>query len=162
MTKTHVEVITSVQRRVAGRAPRRNGSSRRRSSLARLLLRWLARPGFHVSQLFRWRQDLCGRARAAPAFAPVVVLPGAGARPCCRPCREPSRSSLRPALGCDRGTCDASIVRAMITGAGEGRAARSSTPRPPRLRSKSIHHLHQAHPGRQWALTTEMCFGFQY
>jgi len=34
--------------------------------------------GIHVSQLFRWRQQLCG---AAPAFSPVVVAPVVGAPP---------------------------------------------------------------------------------
>ena len=27
----------------------------------------------HVSQLFRWRQQLCGVASAAPAFSPVAI-----------------------------------------------------------------------------------------
>ncbi len=29
--------------------------------------------GIHASQLFRWRQQLCGSARAAPAVSSVVV-----------------------------------------------------------------------------------------
>jgi transposase len=29
--------------------------------------------GIHTSQLFRWRQELCGPAKAAPAFAAVTV-----------------------------------------------------------------------------------------
>ena len=31
--------------------------------------------GIHVSQLFRWRQQLCGPARPRPAFSPVTVVP---------------------------------------------------------------------------------------
>ncbi len=37
--------------------------------------------GIHASQLFRWRQQLCGSARAAPAVSSVVVAAEAGAAP---------------------------------------------------------------------------------
>jgi transposase len=77
MTKTQVEVITSVQRRrrwsraekerivVAAMEPGAVASEVARSA------------GVHVSQLFRWRQQLCDR--AASAFAPVAIAPGPGA-----------------------------------------------------------------------------------
>ena len=37
--------------------------------------------GIHVSQLFRWRQQLCAAERTAPTFSPVAVVPGPGAAP---------------------------------------------------------------------------------
>ena len=41
--------------------------------------------GIHASQLYRWRQELCGPARAAPGFAAVTIAtePGAAANPDC-------------------------------------------------------------------------------
>ena len=79
MTNAQVEVITSVQRR-------------RRWSLAekeRIVAAAIApgavasevarAAGIHVSQLFRWRQELCGRRRAAPGFSAVAVMAETGA-----------------------------------------------------------------------------------
>jgi transposase len=34
--------------------------------------------GIHASQLCRWRQELCGRTRAAPGFAAVTIAPEPG------------------------------------------------------------------------------------
>lgn len=81
MTKTQVEVITSVQRR--RRWPR---AEKERIVAAAIepgaVASEVARAaGIHVSQLFRWRQQLCGAPSAAPAFSPVVVTPGPGAPP---------------------------------------------------------------------------------
>jgi transposase len=79
MTTTPVEVITSVQRR------RRWSSEEKRRIVAAAIepeavASEVARAaGIHVSQLFRWRQQLCGPARATPAFAPVAVVPDASA-----------------------------------------------------------------------------------
>jgi transposase len=75
MTKTQVEVITSVQRR------RRWSRAEKERIVAAAIepgavASEVARAaGIHVSQLFRWRQQLCGAASAAPAFSPVVVAP---------------------------------------------------------------------------------------
>lgn len=77
MTNTPVEVITSVQRR------RRWSSEEKRRIVAAAIepeavASEVARAaGIHVSQLFRWRQQLCGPARETPAFAPVAVVPDA-------------------------------------------------------------------------------------
>lgn len=79
MTKTQVEVITSVQRR------RRWSRAEKERIVAAAIepgavLSEVARAaGIHTSQLFRWRQELCGPARAAPRFSAVTVVPGAGA-----------------------------------------------------------------------------------
>jgi transposase len=81
MTKTQVEVITSVQRR------RRWSRAEKERIVAAAIepgavASEVARAAdIHVSQLFRWRQQLCGAASAAPAFSPVVVAPVAGAPP---------------------------------------------------------------------------------
>jgi transposase len=78
MTNT-VEVITSVQRR------RRWSAEEKRRLVAAAIepgavASEVARAaGIYPSQLFRWRQELCGPARATPAFSPVVVVPEAAA-----------------------------------------------------------------------------------
>ena len=79
MTKTQVEVITSVQRR------RRWSRSEKERIVAAAMesgavASEVARAaGIHTSQLFRWRQELCGRRRAAPGFSAVAVVPEAAA-----------------------------------------------------------------------------------
>lgn len=75
MTSAQVEVITSVQRR------RRWSLEEKRRIVAAAIepgavASEVARAaGIHVSQLFRWRQQLCGPARETPGFAPVAVVP---------------------------------------------------------------------------------------
>ena len=70
MTKTQVEVITSVQRR------RRWSRAEKERIVAAAIepgtvASEVARAaGIHVSQLFRWRQQLRGAAAAAPMFSP--------------------------------------------------------------------------------------------
>jgi transposase len=78
MTKTQVEVITSVQRRrrwsreekeriiAAAMEPGASASEVARAA------------GIHTSQLFRWRQQLCERAPAQPSFSPVAIVPEPG------------------------------------------------------------------------------------
>jgi transposase len=75
MTKTQVEVITSVQRR------RRWSRAEKERIVAAALepdvvASDVAREaGIHTSQLFRWRQQLCERAPGPVAFSPVAVAP---------------------------------------------------------------------------------------
>ena len=82
MTNTPVEVITSVQRR------RRWSAEEKRRIVAAAIepgavASEVARAaGIYPSQLFRWRQELCGPARETPAFSAVAVVP------------EPAASSL--------------------------------------------------------------------
>jgi transposase len=79
MTKTQVEVITSVQRR------RRWSRAEKERIVAAAIepgavASEVARAaGIHASQLFRWRQQFCSAAPAAVAFAPVAIAPGPGA-----------------------------------------------------------------------------------
>jgi transposase len=80
MTKTQVEVITSVQRR------RRWSRAEKERIVAAAIepgavASEVARAaGIHASQLFRWRQELCAAA-AAPVFSPVAIAPLSGAPP---------------------------------------------------------------------------------
>jgi transposase len=78
MTKAQVEVITSVQRR------RRWSTAEKERIVAAAIepgavASEVARAaGIHSSQLFRWRQRLCGPAQPALTFTPVAVAPEAG------------------------------------------------------------------------------------
>ena len=74
MTKTQVEVITSVERR-------RRWSRAEKERLVAAAIEpgavasEVARAaGVATSQLFRWRRQLCGPARSAPAFSAVTVV----------------------------------------------------------------------------------------
>jgi transposase len=75
MTKTQVEVITSVQRR------RRWSRAEKERIVAAALepgvvASEVAREaGIHTSQLFRWRLELCNRVAGPVAFNPVAVTP---------------------------------------------------------------------------------------
>jgi transposase len=78
MTNGAVEVITSVQRR------RRWSRAEKERIVAAALepgavTSEVARAaGIHTSQLFRWRQQLCGPAAASVGFLPVMIVPDAG------------------------------------------------------------------------------------
>src|SRR5882724_13270424 len=99
MTKTQVEVITSVERR------RRWSRSEKERIVAAAIepgavASEVARAaGIHVSQLFRWRQQLCGPPQSPPSFAAVAI---AARQRKANPSRllrcqlGSSRSSLRP------------------------------------------------------------------
>jgi transposase len=109
MTKTQVEVITSVQRR-----RRWSRAEKERIVAAAIepgaIASEVARAaGIHASQLVRWRQQLCS---AAPAvFAPVVIAPGAGAA------TVPGAIEIEFATGARlrmTGPVEASTVRVMV------------------------------------------------
>lgn len=99
MTSSRVEVITSVERR-------RRWPQAEKERLVSLSLEpgasasEIARSaGLHVSQLFRWRKQLCERiVPEAPAFLPVMVEaaaePAAAAKPT-SPRKRGRRSSGR-------------------------------------------------------------------
>src|ERR1700741_1119757 len=78
MTNGAVEVITSVQRR--RRWPRAEKERIVAAALAPgAVASEVARAaGIHTSQLFRWRQQLCGPAAGSATFPPVVIVPYAG------------------------------------------------------------------------------------
>ena len=79
MTNGAVEVITSVQRR--RRWPRAEKERIVSAALAPgAVASEVARAaGIQASQLFRWRQQLCGPAGAPASFAPVAIVPDAAA-----------------------------------------------------------------------------------
>jgi transposase len=75
MTNGRVEVITSVQRRrrwSAAEKQRIVAASLERGAVASAVAR---EAGIHVSQLFRWRQELCRREEAPSTFAAVTMSP---------------------------------------------------------------------------------------
>ena len=75
MTKTQVEVITSVQRRRSwSRAEKERivAAAMEPGVVASEVAR---AAGIHTSQLFRWRQQLCERAQVPAAFNPVAITP---------------------------------------------------------------------------------------
>jgi transposase len=79
MTKTQVEVITSVQRRRSwSRAEKERivAAAMEPGAVASEVAR---AAGIHTSQLFRWRQQLCERSQVPAAFNPVTITPEPGA-----------------------------------------------------------------------------------
>jgi len=75
MTKTQVEVITSVERRRRwSRAEKERivAAAMEPGAIASAVAR---EAGIHASQLYRWRQELCGPARTTPGFAAVAIAP---------------------------------------------------------------------------------------
>src|ERR1700704_2260167 len=73
MTNGRVEVITSVQRRrrwSTAEKQRIVTASLERGAVASAVAR---EAGIHVSQLFRWRQELCRRDETPSTFAAVTV-----------------------------------------------------------------------------------------
>ena len=116
MTKTQIEVITSVQRR--RRWPR---AEKERIVAAAMepgaVASEVARSaGIHVSQLFRWRHELCDAAAGRPVFSPVAVVAGPGAIPTLP--TTPGTIEIEFASGARMrlmGPVDASAVKAMVT-----------------------------------------------
>jgi transposase len=114
MTKTQVEVITSVERRRRwSRAEKERivAAALEPGAVASAVAR---EAGIHASQLYRWRQELCGPARAAAGFTAVTIA------------------------------ADPEAVRAPVVGAGAVTVAyrgakplrgRHQTPRPPEAQS---------------------------
>jgi transposase len=115
MTKTQVEVITSVQRR------RRWSRAEKERIVAAAIepgavASEVARAaGIHASQLFRWRQELCAAAPATPMFSPVAIAPGSGGPPV-QP-TMPGAIEIEFVSGARMrlmGPVDASTIRAMV------------------------------------------------
>ena len=109
MTKTQVEVITSVERR--GRWSRAEkerivAAATEPGAVASAVAR---EAGIHASQLYRWRQELCGSARTAPGFAAVTIAP------------EPGMAAS-PVIATSRGLIEIELptgARVRITGAAD-------------------------------------------
>ena len=110
MTLSRVEVITSVERR-------RRWSREEKERLVAASFEpgvsssEVARAaGIHVSQLFRWRKDLCDRiAPPAPQFLPVVMEPEPPSSPAPET-RTPTRQRGRPRGRGKRGIIEIELV----------------------------------------------------
>ena len=120
MTKTQVEVITSVQRR-----RRWSRAEKERIVSAALepgaIASEVARAaGIHTSQLFRWRQQLCERTQAA-AFSAVAITPEPATVALPAPAAAPERAGtveIEFSTGGRMritGAVDAATVSALIT-----------------------------------------------
>jgi transposase len=115
MTKTQVEVITSVERRRRwSRAEKERivAAALEPGAIASAVAR---EAGIHASQLYRWRQELCGRARAAPGFAAVRIEPEPGVA--ASPAIVASHGLIELASGARlriRGAADVATVSAVI------------------------------------------------
>jgi transposase len=116
MTKTQVEVITAVERRRRwSRAEKERivVASMEPGAVASAVAR---EAGIHASQLYRWRQELCGASRAAPGFAAVTIAPSVAARPAiAAPCGLieidlPTGARLRITGAADAVTVSATIM----------------------------------------------------
>jgi len=79
MTKSQVEVITSVQRRRRWSASEKERIVSAAMEPGAVSSEVARAAGIHVSQLFRWRQQLCEVDRSAPRFSPVAIVPPPGA-----------------------------------------------------------------------------------
>jgi transposase len=118
MTKTQVEVITSVQRRrrwTRAEKERIVAAAMEPGAVASEVARGA---GIHASQLFRWRQQLCSSAPSvltAPVFSRVAIVPEPGSAPgFTRPAVEiefASGARLRLLAPLDGGTLKAIVAR---------------------------------------------------
>ena len=75
MTKTQVEVITSVQRRRSWSRSEKERIVTAAMEPGAVASEVARAAGIHVSQLFRWRQQLCERSQVPAAFSPVAITP---------------------------------------------------------------------------------------
>lgn len=119
MSKTQVEVITSVERR------RRWSSAEKERLVAASLepgvvVSALARDaGLHPSQLYKWRRQLCSRQSVAPDFAPVRIIaetaaPGLPAPVCVIEIEFVEGTRLRITGAVDAATVSAAVA-ALVT-----------------------------------------------
>ena len=114
MSKTAIEVITSVQRRrrwTAAEKERLVAASLEAGSGISAVAR---EAGIHPSQLYGWRRQLCRPAQQPPAFAPVQIardtLPGGVTAPGMIEIDFANGSRMRVS-----GALDAGALAAMVT-----------------------------------------------
>ena len=75
MTKTQGDVITSVQRRRSWSRSEKERIVTAAMEPGAVVSEVARAAGIHVSQLFRWRQQLCERSPVPAAFNPVALTP---------------------------------------------------------------------------------------
>jgi len=111
MTKTQVEVITSVQRRRSWSRSEKERIVTAAMEPGAVASEVARAAGIHVSQLFRWRQQLCEWSQVPAAFNPVAITP------------EPE-SALAPAVAERAGVIEIEFAtggRMRITGPADAR-----------------------------------------
>ena len=81
MTKTQVEVITSVQRRRRWSRAEKEGIVAAALEPGAVASEVARAAGIHSSQLFRWRQQLCERSQVPATFSQVPITPALEATP---------------------------------------------------------------------------------
>jgi len=109
MTKTQVEVITSVERRRRWSRAEKERIAAAATEPGAVASAVAREAGIHASQLYRWRQELCGSARTAPGFAAVTIAP------------EPGMAAS-PVIATSRGLIEIELptgARVRITGAAD-------------------------------------------
>ncbi|GAC1501924.1 MAG: transposase [Steroidobacteraceae bacterium] len=79
MTKTQVEVITSVQRRRSWSRTEKERIVAAAMEPGAVASEVARTAGIHTSQLFRWRRQLCERPQVPAAFNPIAITPGSEA-----------------------------------------------------------------------------------
>jgi transposase len=127
MTKTQVEVITSVQRRRSwSRAEKERivAAAMEPGAVATEVAR---AAGIHTSQLFRWRQQLCERTQVPAAFSPVAITPEPEAASTSAGAERAGVIEIEFASGGRMritGTVDAPTVRALMKALAKGRRRR--------------------------------------
>jgi transposase len=115
MTKTQVEVITSVQRRRWWPKAEKERIVAAAMEPGAVASEVACSAGLHVSPLFRWRQQLCAGAPVAPMFSPAAIAPGPGVAPALA---TPGAVEIEFASGARMrlmGPVEASTVKAMVT-----------------------------------------------
>src|SRR6476660_4139276 len=81
MTKTQVEVITTVQRRRRWSRAEKERIVAAAMEPGEVASEVARAAGIHTSQLFRWRQQLCERSQVPAAFNPVAITAAPEAAP---------------------------------------------------------------------------------
>jgi transposase len=127
MTKTQVEVITSVQRR-----RRWSRAEKERIVAAAIMPGAVAsevarEAGIHSSQLFRWRQELCSPAPSEPVFSAVAI--SSEPAPVLTPTLPAASGAIEVEFATGArmritGPVDAPTIRAMITALAKTRRQR--------------------------------------
>jgi transposase len=127
MSKTQVEVITSVQRRRRWSRAEKERIVAAAMEVGAVASEVARAAGIHTSQLFRWRRQLCTRPPTQPAFSPVAVVPEPGLTPPPVSCERAGTIDIEFAGGGRMritGAADASMVSALLKALAKGKRRR--------------------------------------
>jgi transposase len=123
MTKAHVEVITSVQRRRRWSRAEKERIVTAAMEPGAVAFEVARAAGIHTSQLFRWRQELCERTQIPAVFRPVAITPEPAAVPPTSPDKAGVIEIEFASGGWMRisGSVDASTVSALMKALAKGK-----------------------------------------